>query len=57
MTQDAFGKKIGASKQVICKWEHGQTTPTVDTLLLMCYEFQISADVLLGVPKEWRKIK
>lgn len=57
LSEEEFGNRVGVHRSAVNRWEHGNTQPTLDRLLRICYEYQISADKLLGIPRDWRKIK
>lgn len=48
LTQEAFGKLFGLSKQAISAYETGEVLPPPDTLLRLADFFNVSTDYLLG---------
>ncbi len=48
-TQEALGKKVGITKQSICKYEKGNIEPTFDTLIKLAVALDCSTDYLLGL--------
>lgn len=57
LTQKQFGKRICVNASTVCWWETNRSVPSSVDVVRICYEFGVSADSLLGVPREWRKIK
>ena len=47
LSQEELAEKINVTRQAISKWENGQSTPDMDTILLLCDYFNITADQLL----------
>ena len=47
LSQEAFGEKLGVSRQAVSKWETGQAAPDIDKIIAMSEIFQISTDYLL----------
>lgn len=41
LTQEAFAKRIGGSKQLVSSWEAGDTMPQIKTLLKICTIFGV----------------
>ena len=50
MSQDELAEKLGVSRQSVSLWETGQTQPTIDNIIALAKIFNISSDMLLGVP-------
>lgn len=50
LSQDEFAEKLFVTRQVVSRWENGDTIPNTDTLKLMAKTFSISIDQLLGYP-------
>ncbi len=48
MTQENLAEKCHVSRQAIVKWEHGDSIPTLDKLILLADIFNISLDELVG---------
>lgn len=47
LTQDDIAAKVFVSRQAVSKWERGETTPDVDTLLALSAMYSVSVDDLL----------
>ncbi|MDE6386163.1 MAG: helix-turn-helix domain-containing protein, partial [Eubacterium sp.] len=47
LSQEELAEKINVTRQAISKWENGQSTPDMDTILLLCDYFNVTADQLL----------
>lgn len=47
LSQEAFGEKLGVSRQAVSKWETGQALPDIDKILAMSELFGVSTDYLL----------
>ena len=53
LSQEAFGEKLGVSRQAVSKWETGQAAPDIDKIIAMSEIFEVSTDYLLkGVEEE-----
>ena len=48
MTQSQLSKKLFVTPQAISKWERGESFPDIETLVLLCYEYNINIDFLLN---------
>ncbi len=48
LSQEAFGEKMGVSRQAISKWESDAAIPEVDRLIEMSKLFEVSVGWLLG---------
>lgn len=48
LSQEAFGEKMGVSRQAISKWEADAATPEIEKLITMSKLFDVSAGWLLG---------
>ena len=48
LSQEAFGEKMGISRQAISKWEADATTPEIEKLIIMSKLFDVSVGWLLG---------
>ena len=44
----ALSERCGLSKNMVEKYEKGERKPSIDTLLILCNELDISADYMLG---------
>ncbi len=51
ITQEELGKKLGISKQQYGKYENGTHLMPIPYLIKTCKELNISADYILGLPK------
>ena len=49
LTQKELAKKMGVTTAAISSWEVGRTSPTADSIVLLCKGLDVSADQLLGV--------
>lgn len=47
MTQEQFAEKLNVSRQTISKWETGNTSPDLDSIVRICKIFHVSSDDLL----------
>ena len=47
MTQEFVAESLGVSRQVVSKWENGNSDPSTSNLLALAKLFQISAEELL----------
>ena len=52
MSQDELADKIMVTRQVVSRWENGDTIPKTDTLKLLSKEFDVSINTLLGEPRK-----
>ncbi|MBE6924889.1 MAG: helix-turn-helix transcriptional regulator [Ruminococcaceae bacterium] len=52
LSQEAFGEKMGVSRQAISKWESDTAVPEVDRLIEMSKLFEVSVGWLLGTEGE-----
>lgn len=52
LTQPEFAQKIGVTTAAICGWEKGRSNPSVDTVITICKNFNVSADIVLGLDEE-----
>ena len=48
MTQKALADQLGVTVPTVSKWELGQSTPELETLLELADFFDLSVDALLG---------
>lgn len=49
LTQAQLGKATGISQAGIAKWETGDRSPTIDSLIILAKFFSVSTDYLLGL--------
>lgn len=47
MTQEQFAEKLNVSRQTISKWETGNTSPDLESIVRICKIFHVSSDDLL----------
>lgn len=47
MTQEQFAEKLNVSRQTISKWETGNTSPDLESIVRVCKIFHVSLDDLL----------
>ena len=52
LSQEALAEKIGVSRQAVSKWETGEATPELSTLVALAKEFGVSTDWLLSEETE-----
>lgn len=52
LSQDKMAEMLFVTRQAVSRWENGETTPNIDTLKLISKKFNISANILLGLPEE-----
>ena len=55
LSQEAFGEKMGVSRQAISKWEADGTVPEIDKLIAMSKLFGVTVGWLLGTEEESSK--
>lgn len=51
-TQQSAADAFGISLRGYCRWESGQTEPSIGTIIEMCKCFDVTADHLLGLDDE-----
>ncbi len=51
-TQQSAADAFGISLRGYCRWESGETEPSIGTIVSMCTLFGVSADRLLGLSGE-----
>ncbi len=49
LTQAAFGSRLGVSKQCVSNWEKGVIRPSMEMLIRIAKEYEVSTDFLLGL--------
>lgn len=49
LSQEKFGQKLLVSQDTVSLWETGKSLPSVETIILICEKYEISADYLLGL--------
>ncbi len=55
ISQTAFGKAVGMTQRKVSYIECGKCEPSIDDTIAFCHFFKVSADDLLGIPKEYKK--
>ena len=48
LSQEEFAEKLNVTRQMVSKWEIGAAIPRSEKIDMICKEFNISADVILG---------
>ena len=48
MTQSELAKILFITPQAVSKWERGECFPDIETLVLLCYEYNINIDFILN---------
>lgn len=49
LSQAEFGRKISASQDSVSLWEQGKSVPTTEYVIIICKQFHVPADYLLGL--------
>lgn len=49
LTQEKLAETIGVSRTAISRWESGEIDPTIDHLIHLAQQLNVSADYLLGI--------
>lgn len=57
LNQTDFGRMFGVTQMAVSYWERAMTGPNAKQIMMICYKCGVSADDLLGIPREWVKIK
>lgn len=52
LSQDELAEKVFVTRQVVSRWENGETTPNTETLKLLSKLFDVSINTLLGSPRK-----
>ncbi len=52
MTQEELAEKVFVTRQVVSRWELGETIPNTETLKLLSKLFDVSINTLLGSPRK-----
>ncbi len=47
LSQEAFGEKLGVSRQSVSKWETDQSVPELDKIVMISELFTVTTDYLL----------
>ena len=56
-TQEELGKVIGVGKTGISEIENGRKTTTAEKIALICAHYNVTADYLLGLIDEPRRLR
>ena len=51
-TQEELASKIYVTRQAISKWECGKSIPDYDSLLILCFIFNLNPNEILNSKKE-----
>ena len=51
LTQQELAKRVGVNKSIISAYENQQRLPSIEMLVKLSYEFNISIEALLGISK------
>ncbi len=51
LNQTELGKRLGMTQRKLSYIECGKCEPSIDDIISICNYFQISADYLLGIPR------
>ena len=57
LNQTDFGRLFGVTQMTVSYWERAMAGPSAQQIMMICYKCGVSADDLLGIPREWVKIK
>lgn len=49
LSQTQLAKLTGISQPTITRWENGERVPNIDSIIILCNFFVISADYLIGL--------
>ena len=49
LTQEQMAERLFVTRQAISKYERGLSCPSLDVLRLLCKEFNVNMDDLLGI--------
>ena len=52
ITQEQLAERLNVSAQAVSKWENGLSLPDISQLAPLAREFQVSADVLIGLDND-----
>lgn len=48
LSQEKFAEKINAVRQSVSKWERGESSPTLENIEIICREFNVTPEDLMG---------
>lgn len=57
LNQTDFGRMFGVTQMTVSYWERAMAGSNAKQIMMICYKCGVSADDLLGIPREWVKIK
>ena len=57
LKQAELGEKLGMSQRKVSRLETGSTEPTTDEIVAICRFFNVSADYILGLTDEFKRLK
>ncbi len=57
LSQEAFGEKLGVSRQSVSKWETDQSVPELDKIVMISELFAVSTDYLLKESAEEQQME
>ena len=57
LNQSELGRALGMTQRKISYIECGKYEPSLDDIIAVCHYFQVSADVLLGIPDHYKRKK
>lgn len=57
LKQAQLGEKLGMSQRKVSRLETGSTEPTTDEIVAICRFFNVSADYILGLTDEFKRLK
>lgn len=49
LTQIELGNRMGVTQQSVFAWEHGITSPQIQTAITLCKMYNVSLDYLMGL--------
>ena len=52
LSQDELANKVYVTRQVVSRWENGETVPNTETLKLLSMLFDVSINTILGSPRK-----
>lgn len=55
LTQAELGERVGVSQNQVYRWEKG-STPSVEMLIALAKEFDVTADYLIGLADERQEV-
>lgn len=55
-TQKELASRLGLSSNIICEWEKGRCSPSIESLKILSTLFECSIDYLLGVSDDFGNI-